>query len=217
MSLSLAPLVEQLLTWIAEYGLGALGLSIFLAAVGVPLPSTLFVIAAGAFVRQGVFGPWGTFVCMLGFVLAGDAVSYGTGRFARTGIERRFGRRRTWLRAQRLLLERGGTAIFLTRWLFTAFAAPTNLAAGSGAYPFGRFMAVDLAGNLTWIVLFGGLGYAFGSQWEAVASLASDLGGMLVGIVFLLAGVCFLLGVRLPTAARRAERADLRQPAERNT
>ena len=158
MSLSLAPLVEQLLTWIAEYGLGALGLSLFLAAAGVPLPSTLFVIAAGAFVRQGVFDPVATFVCMLGCVVLGDAVSYGIGRFARTGIERRFGRRRTWLRAKRLLLERGVTAIFLTRWMLTAFAAPTNLAAGSVGYPFRRFLAVDLAGELTWILLYGGLG-----------------------------------------------------------
>ena len=207
MSFSVAPLVEQLLTWIAEYGLGALGLSVFLAAIGVPLPSTLFVIAAGAFVRQGVLHPVGTVICLLVSVVLGDVLSYGTGRFARTGIERRFGQRRAWVRAKGLLFERGGTAIFLTRWLFTAFAAPINLAAGSGGYPFWRFMTVGLLGELTWIVSFGGLGYAFGSQWEAVASLAGNLGGLLVGIVFLLAGVCFLLGVRLPTAARRAEKS----------
>ena len=215
MSLSLAPLVEQLLTWIAEYGLGALGLSIFLAAAGLPLPGTLFVIAAGAFVRQGVLDPVWTPLCVLGCVMLGDVVSYGIGRFARAGIERRFGRRRTWVRAKGLLLERGATAIYLTRWMLTPFAAPTSLAAGGGGYPFGRFLAVDLLGELTWLLLFGGLGYAFGSQWEAVASLAGDLGGLLVGIVFLSVGVCFLLGIRLPrSAARRAARAERRPRAE---
>ena len=153
MSLSLAPLIEQILTWIAAYGLLALGLSIFAAAVGVPLPSTLFVIAAGAFARSA-------------------------------------------------LLKRGGVAIYLTRWILTAFAVPTNLIAGGGGYPFVRFLAIDVAGEVTWILVFGGLGYAFGSQWEVIGSLASDFSGLLVGIVFVLIGAYFLIGRRFSTQER---------------
>ncbi|GAA5505459.1 DedA family protein [Novipirellula caenicola] len=202
MSLSLAPLIEQILTWIAAYGLLALGLSIFAAAVGVPLPSTLFVIAAGAFVRQGVLDEVLTPICILACVVLGDVVSFGMGRYARISIERRFGGRRSWRRARSALLNRGGVAIYLTRWMLTAFAVPTNLAAGGGGYPFVRFLAFDVAGEVTWILVFGGLGYAFGSEWEVIGSLASDFSGLLVGIVFVLAGVYFLLKRKRPTQVR---------------
>ena len=60
--------------------------------------------------------------------------------------------------------RRGGIAIYLTRWLFTPLALPTNLIAGSSGYPFWKFLLFDIAGEITWILLYGGLGYAFGSQ-----------------------------------------------------
>lgn len=196
MSLSLGLLVDQLLALVAVYGLGALGLGVFLAALGAPLPGTLFVIAAGAFVRQGVLDPAATAPCVLGCALLGDASGYGLGRLGRDAVERRFGGRRAWVRAQALLLRRGGLAVFFTRWLLTAFAAPVNLAAGGTGYPFGRFLAYALAGEGVWILLFGGLGYAFGSQWEAVADLAGDFSGLLVGLVALVAGLFLLFRPR---------------------
>ncbi|TWU31814.1 DedA family protein [Novipirellula artificiosorum] len=202
MSLSLAPLIEQFLTWIAAYGLLVLGLAIFGAAVGIPLPSTLFVIAAGAFVRQGVLDRAWTPVCVLACAVLGDVVSYGMGRSARVAIESRFRERPKWQRAHAALLKRGGVAIYLTRWMLTAFAVPTNLTAGCGGYPFARFLAFDVAGELTWIFVFGGLGYAFGSQWEVIGNLASDFSGLLVGIVLLVAGVYLLVGRRVPTRAK---------------
>ena len=72
-------------------------------------------------------------------------------------------------------------------------------------YPFARFIAFDVAGESTWILVFGGLGYAFGSQWEVIGDLASDFNGLLVGIVFLFAGVYLLVGRRVPTQIERRE------------
>jgi len=43
------------------------------------------------------------------------------------------------------------------------------------------------------IVLYGGLGYIFGSQWEAISQFISDFSGLLVGVVALGAGIYFLV------------------------
>lgn len=196
MSLSLTALIEQFLTWFAVYGLPVLGLSVFVTAAGIPLPSTLFIIAAGAFMRQGVMDVALTPVCVLASAVLGDVVSYGMGRSARVGMQRRFSERPTWQRAQSALHKRGGVAIYLTRWLLTPFAVPTNLAAGCGGYPLVRFLAFDVAGESTWLLVFGGLGYAFGSQWEVISNLACNFSGLLVGIVFLVTGVYLLVGRR---------------------
>ena len=47
----------------------------------------------------------------------------------------------------------------------------------------------DISGELTWIILYGGLGYAFGSQWELISNFISDFSGLLVGLVVLGVGV----------------------------
>jgi membrane protein DedA with SNARE-associated domain len=43
-------------------------------------------------------------------------------------------------------------------------------------------------GELVWIALYGGLGYAFADQWEIVSDLAGNLTGALIGLLALLAG-----------------------------
>ena len=46
---------EYFLTQIVSYGPGMLALTLFLSGSGGFLPGTFFVLAAGAFVRQGIF------------------------------------------------------------------------------------------------------------------------------------------------------------------
>ena len=55
-------------------------------------------------------------------------------------------------------------------------------------------MAYDSFGEFTWIILYGGLGYLFGSQWELVSDFISNFGGLILGLVIL--GVGIWLGFR---------------------
>jgi membrane protein DedA with SNARE-associated domain len=55
-------------------------------------------------------------------------------------------------------------------------------------------MTYDVLGEFTWVVLYGGLGYWFGTQWELVSDFISNFGGLLLGLVLLGAGIW--LGVR---------------------
>jgi membrane protein DedA with SNARE-associated domain len=175
------------------YGPLALGLALLLGALGIPVPGTLFVLAAGAFVRQGVLDLFtASGLGLLGAVL-GDSASYAIGYFAKGWVERRFGQSTAWQKARATFERRGGLAIYLTRFLITPLALPTNLIAGSSGYPFGRFFGYVVAGEFTWIVLYGGLGYAFGSQWELINQFISDFSGLLVGLVILGAGIYFLI------------------------
>ena len=98
--------------------------------------------------------------------------------------------------------KRGGISIFLTRWLLTAVAFPITLIAGSSGYRFRKFMLFAMLGELTWITLYGAVGYAFGSQWELVSDFISNLSGFIVGAVALGAGIYILLkfGKKTPAA-----------------
>lgn len=149
----------------------------------------MLVIAAGAFSQQGILSwPWAAVLGFIGAIL-GDALSFGIGYYARDWVDHRFGNSQMWRNAERAFEKRAGLAIYLTRFLITALAIPTNLIAGGSGIPLRRFLIYDSLGEFTWLILYGGLGYVFGSQWELVSEFISNFGGLILGLVIVAAGI----------------------------
>jgi membrane-associated protein len=174
---------DFLLTQVINFGAPLIGLILFLGALGFPVGASVVVIAAGAFSQQG-FLDW-TSATLVGLVSAvvGDMLSYSLGHYAKGWTERRFANSTVWVNATQSFQSNAGWAIYLTRWLITAIAVPTNLIAGGSGYKFSRFLLYDVSGELTWIALYGGLGYWFGSEWELVYDFISNFGGLILGLV----------------------------------
>ncbi len=201
---------DYLLTQIINQGAPLFGLILFIAAVGVPVPASILLIAAGAFSQQGIL-PWYS-TALLGLVGAvfGDAISFGIGYYAKDWVDERFGKSPAWKSARDTFDSRAGMAVYLTRFLITALAIPTNLIAGGSGIRFRRFMTYDALGEVTWIILYGGLGFWFGTQWEVVSDFISNFGGLLLGLVLLGAGIW--LGTR--QLRRRTATAEISMPDE---
>ena len=200
MSLSLADLSSTILSWILVYGAVVLFVSVMLAAIGLPVPTTFLVVAAGAFIRQEILDLPTALAWTLVGVVIGDGISYGLGRVARGPILRRYGKHATWRSAETYLQRRGAVAIFFTRWLVTALAVPTNLVAGSGGYPYRRFLLFGAMGELTWLLVYGTLGYFFSDQWETISELLTNFGGLLLGAIILVIGIIVLMRTMRRTA-----------------
>ncbi len=192
-------LSETVLTYLVTYGAPILFVTAYLGSLGIPFPITLVVIAAGAFTRQGILD-WRLAIpaCLLGAVLA-DNTEYLLGHRAGPWFERRFGQGAVWKGALSTFNRQGGLAILLTRFWLTNLAPVVNLVAGT-RYPFRRFLFFDITGEILWILLFGGLGYIFGSAWELVSQFVSDFTGLSVGLVILIAGIYFLVKRRNKTS-----------------
>jgi membrane protein DedA with SNARE-associated domain len=179
---------DYLLTQIINQGAPLFGLFLFLGALGVPVPASILLIAAGAFSQQGILTWYSAAIFGLLGAIFGDAVSFGIGYYARDWVEARFGKYPTWKSARDTFDSRAGLAVYLTRFLITALAVPTNLIAGGSGIRFRRFMTYDTLGEATWIILYGGLGFWFGSQWEVVSDFISNFGGFVLGLVLLVGG-----------------------------
>jgi membrane-associated protein len=185
---------EWLLTQIINYGAPTLGVIVFFAALGIPFPATIIVIAVGAFCRQEFLSwPLTGFIALTCVVL-GDCLSYAMGFYARDPVLRRFRGSDKWIQAENSFQRWGGMSILLTRFLITPIAVPVNLISGTGNFPFRRFLLYDLAGEAIWIFGYGGLGYLFGPQWETVGAFLSNMSGLLLGLLLL--GVGIWLGLR---------------------
>lgn len=185
---------DFLLTQVINYGAPILGLIVLIGALGVPFPGTVIVIAAGAFTRQGYLSWKSAAFIALACVVLGDSLGFAMGYFARIPILRRYQQSEQWRQAQAAVQRWGGMSVFWTRFVITAIAVPVNLIAGTSGFEFKRFFLYDLLGEAIWIFGYGGLGYLFGSQWEVISDVLSNVSGLGLGLVIL--GMGIWLGIR---------------------
>ncbi len=180
---------DFLLTQVINYGAPLLGVIVFIGGLGVPLPCTLLVIAAGAFARQGYLTWHSAALISIISVIIGDGLSYSLGYYASEYVLKRFSNTPQWQEAERSFQKWGPLSIFFSRFLVTAIALPVNLISGTTRYPFRKFIMYDILGEVIWIFGYGGLGYLFGSQWEVVNEFVSNFGGLVLGVIVFIAGV----------------------------
>ena len=124
--------------------------------------------------------------------MLGDSISYGLGYFSNSWVQQRFGQTSAWHTTQQKFEQHGNLTVYLTRFVFIPLAVPANLIAGGSGYSFKRFLTYDTAGEITWLLLYGGLGYLFGSQWQTATQIITDYSIYLTGMVIVGAVVYFL-------------------------
>lgn len=171
-----------------NYGPLALALAVFIGALGLPIPSTALLLAAGALARVGLVNVPVVAVLAVSVATVGDAASYGLARVGFAPFLSRLEGNAAWRRAERAFGRRGVFAILLSRFLLTPLALPTNLIAAAARYPFGRYLSASLVGEAVWVVLFGGLGYLFAESWQSIGGFADDLGLWLTGAAIVALG-----------------------------
>jgi membrane protein DedA with SNARE-associated domain len=191
-------LTDQLLATISAYGLPALFAVIAIAAVGVPLPVTLALVAAGSFVELGEMRLWQVIIVGSSAAILGDQIGFIIGRWGGSRIETRLRRTRSgadkFARARAFAEKWGGTGIFLSRWLLTPLGPWLNLTSGMTDYPWRRFFVWDALGETLWVVLYVLLGKFFSGSVQALVEVLGNLAWVLVGIV--LAAILFWWIVR---------------------
>ena len=174
-------MTETLLGLVPTYGATLLALITFLSCLAVPMPASLAMLAAGAFSATGDLNIYGVSAAAFAGGIAGDQVGFAFG----ARIERRFSANAKAVallaKARDLIGKRPGLSVYLTRWLLSPLGPYANVAAGAAQVPWHRFTLWGIAGEATWVAIYVGLGYAFGTQYEQIAGLTSNLTGFLVG------------------------------------
>jgi membrane protein DedA with SNARE-associated domain len=186
---------EEVLTALLVYGYPVLGLTLFLCAIGLPLPDGVATTVAGSLVAQGRMDwVWAGTIAMMAAIV-GDAAGYGLGRLLGREVLERHGRWLGYTTARRervqLLFDRWGSlTVFITRTFMSYLAAVASVLAGMSHYRLSKFLAIALVGRVIWTAAYLGLGYGIGSDWEAATSFLTSLSAFLLSLVVLMgAGV----------------------------
>ncbi len=184
----LGALGDQTLTALLVYGYPALGLTLLLGAIGLPLPDGIATTLAGSLASQGrIDWLWASTVAVIASV-AGDAIGYIVGRLLNQKFLERHGR---WIgytplrRARvRVLFDRWGMlTVFVTRTFISYLSSITSLAAGVSQYRLMKFLATALIGRLFWTAGYFGLGYVIGGDWKAATSFLTNFSVLLLLLV----------------------------------
>ncbi|RWR52481.1 DedA family protein [Sinirhodobacter ferrireducens] len=178
--MSLADLSDWFLAQLPLYGPVLLGLTTFLSCLALPVPSSLMMIAAGAFVASGDLSLPMVAAAAYAGAVAGDQLGFLLGRRAGNFLPAPGTRRGDLIASAMASLRRRGTVtVFLSRWLFSALGPWVNLAAGASGFAHPRFALADLLGEALWVAAYVGLGIVFGANLQAAADLAANAVGFL--------------------------------------
>lgn len=198
-------MTDALFGLVADYGVWVLAASCYLSCLLVPIPTSLLMLAGGAFVAAGdldgstaLAGAW------LGAVL-GDQTGYAVGRRFGPLLERfadqRVSRQKLYRRATETVRHKGEIGVFFSTWLFAPLGPWVNMAAGASGLAWHRFSLWDAAGEAIWVFGYIALGYSFAGQLTLIGDLTSSLSGFLAA-----AAITALLGWMLLRRMRKPGR-----------
>jgi membrane protein DedA with SNARE-associated domain len=140
--------------------------------VGFVLPGETVALLAGVAAKIGHASLAAVLVVVIVAAIVGDSVGYEIGRHGGTRVLqlRIFDKRRRRLEnAQDFLARRGGSAVFLGRWV-AFFRAVMPFLAGTARMPYLKFFGYNAAGGLVWGAAVVLLGYAAGASYAKVES-----------------------------------------------
>jgi len=203
-------MIETLLALVPHYGLYIVALATFFSCLALPIPSSLIMLTAGAFVAAGDLAMTATAGLAFGGAVLGDQAGFRIGARGGTLLQRFSGRggksAELIARAHRLADRWGGPGVFFSRWLISPLGPYMNFVTGAARMDWLRFTLWGAAGEAVWVTVYVGLGYGFASRIEELASILGNFSGALAA-----GAVALGLGLWL-RAALHADRQKARQP-----
>jgi membrane-associated protein len=176
--------------------------------VGFVIPGETAAVLGGVDASRGHVTLWLIIVVVVGAAIIGDSVGYEIGRHVGPRILRAriLDRHRRRLDdAQDFLARRGGSAVFLGRFV-AFFRAVMPALAGTAGMPYRRFLAYNAAGGLLWGTGFVLLGYLAGNSYAAVEKTVGR--GAALAVLALVLVAVLVWRIR----RHRAERHSHREP-----
>ena len=176
--------MNDTIQFLMRHGYTALFASVFAEQLGLPIPATPFLLAAGAFAGAGRLSLALVLAYGVLAALIGDTVWYELGRRRGGGVLRLLCRislepdscvRRT----ENVFARYGGHSLLVVKFI-PGLSIATIPLAGMFQMRLWRFLLYDGAGALLWVGMFAGLGYFFSNQLEHVALHALRLGSALL-------------------------------------
>lgn len=178
-----------------------------IVVLGVLIPTTLVLLAAGALVSHGALDFWPVVAAATAGAVFGDSINFWVGRrWGNRALESHYARRyaEAIARSRSLFERHGGKALVLAR--FIGLVRPF-IAAIAGAYRMTalRFLAIEVFAGLFWAAPLIALGVVFGASLSLASEVATRLAILLVALLTFLGLLVWAVSGSVAGLQRRAE------------
>lgn len=192
---------ETLLALIPTHGVWLLFAVTFAGAMGLPVPTGLLILAAGALTASGDLALGMVLAAALAGAVLGDHTSFAIGRHMGPRLTARLGKvsQSRVARASDLLARHGTHGIFLSRNILSPIGPVLNYVAGAARLTPWRFSLASITGEAVWVAAYAALGIAFADSIAWVATLAGNALGFLTAFT-----LTAITGIWLWTSTRAA-------------
>lgn len=198
-------MTDLLLELFTQYGLVILAGTIYLAALGAPLPGTVLLVLSGAFAASGEMDLVSVIATAYFSAVAGDITGFTIGykggawlqkKLARSSLGAQIGK------AEAFMAKWGGVGVFLSRWLVAPIGPTINYVAGIGRFSWKKFVLWDLLGETIWVAVYMTIGVVFSASALALVDMIASASWVLLGAL-----VMWVMGKRLIKVIRKARQA----------
>ncbi|MDG1737714.1 MAG: DedA family protein [Paracoccaceae bacterium] len=170
--------MTEVITLVTTYGAGFLFLCAFLSCLLVPIPTSLMMITAGAFVATEDLLFWQVYGGALLGAILGDQTGFLIGKMGGARVIEKLSkspsRKKVADRAVKLVEKHGGVGVFFSTWLFAPLGPWVNFIAGSMKLNWLRFTIWDTMGETIWVTVYISFGYVFASNLTIAATYAGN-------------------------------------------
>lgn len=172
--------MNETIEFVARHGYLLVFAAVLFEQLGVPLPTMLVLIAAGALAGSGELNLVLVLVLAVVAALIGDTIWFFVGW--RRGLQVLGFLCRVSLEpdscvsgAKGVFLRHGARSLLVAKFIpgFTTFAPPL---AGATGMSYARFLVFDGLGSLIWVATFAALGWVFSDRIEQVIEYAAGFG-----------------------------------------
>lgn len=166
----------------------AVSLSLFLGAIGFPIPENPVLMGGGYAIFRQMSPPLVSIVFWFLTIVSGDCILFAVSHWFFTRprlaafLRRTFSEKRL-VSYQQTFDSLGGWTLFLSRFTF-GIRAVAYIAAGAARYPWKKFLLVDGLSVAIQVIIFVGIGYFAGEKVEWAQATTEKIVLLLAVIAF---------------------------------
>ena len=180
--------------YLAHYGYWAVGATLLLENMGLPVPGETILLMASflAYSEHKLSLPY---IILVGVCAAtlGDNLGFAIGHYGGRPLLDRYQktlriRPNVIARGEELFARYGSATIFVARFIagMRIIAGPL---AGVLRMPWRRFVLFNFLGAVVWVTVIASVGYLFGKHWEALIQVLRDANIGIAIVVVVLVGL----------------------------
>lgn len=202
-------MTDVILALVADYGVPIVFCVTFLSCLALPVPSSILMLASGGFAATGDLSLGAVLAAAFFGAVIGDNSGYWIARASGDRMDRwleQHPKRAALRRKSEAFMEKwGGSSVFFSCWLMAPLGPYVNYVSGLTRFTWLRFALWGVAGEIVWVSLYVGLGYAFADNVTSIASILGNASGLISAIALAVGLGLWLWNVSKPRMDKRRQ------------